>query len=309
MTKSGGDDALCEVRVATVAGWETHGISRSQLRTLARSGALVRTRHGVYATKPAMEKAAADPRLAHTLHVLSALLVVRGDAVASHHSAALIHGLEILNPPPADVVELTRSRDRNRAAYKNVVFHCGKLPPRHVMKRLRIPVTTIPRTVVDLGRTLPFVDAVVVADAACRAGLTKSEFEPVLDACVGWPGVERARRAIDFADPNAGSVFESCLRVFLQEWGFGKPETQVTIVAGGSSFSVDFMYREQRTIIETDGMFKYKDEKDLRKLYKRDQLLRDAGYKIVHVSWQEAFYQPQVVIDRIRKAFAASSPF
>jgi very-short-patch-repair endonuclease len=281
------------------------------LRTLARSGEVVRTRPGVYATKATVEKAAVTPRLGHALAVLSARLTVGVDAVASHHSAAVLHGLEMLHPPPTGVVSLTRARKHDRHGYKDIVFYAGTLPSWHVTKWQGNPLTTIPRTVVDLARTLPFMAAVVVADSAFRADqqMTKSEFRHVLEHCVNWPGIERARQAIQFTDPSAGAVLESCLRVFLREWGFDPPETQVTIVTAGSSFDVDFLYPKYNTIIEADGMLKYEKEGKLRKQFDRDRLLRDAGYKVVHVIWQEVFYEPQVVIGRIRRAFEKASPY
>jgi hypothetical protein len=38
-------------------------------------------------------------------------------------------------------------------------------------------------------------------------------------------------------------------------------------------------------------------------------VFRDAGYQVIHVTWDELFQTPGVVIGRIRKAFASSSAF
>lgn len=303
-------EAVRESQIAPAAWWEEHGVSPRRLRTLVRSGDLVRTRYGIYATKAAVEKAAMTPRLGHALEVRSAMLALGQRAVASHQSAAILHGLALLNDPLKGQVALTREKGHHHAALRGIVFHTGEIPPHHITKWQHIPVTTIPRTAVDLARALPFMEGVVVADAALRTReITTTEFEPVLEACVSWPGLERAREVVRFADINAGSVFESCLRVFLRDWGFSPPETQVTIIAGRSAFDVDFLYREHRTIIEADGLLKYNDAKDLRKQFERDRLLRDAGYKVIHVTWDEVFRQPQVVIDRIKSAFKAINPF
>ena len=43
--------------------------------------------------------------------------------------------------------------------------------------------------------------------------------------------------------------------------------------------------------------------------FRRDRLLRDAGYKVVHFTWRELFESPKTVIDRIRKALAAPVPY
>lgn len=68
-------------------------------------------------------------------------------------------------------------------------------------------------------------------------------------------------------------------------------------------------YKEYNTVIELDGSVKYETKKDLLRQFGRDRTLRDAGYKVVHVTWSELFGTPQLVIERIRKAFAAASPY
>jgi hypothetical protein len=72
-----------------------------------RSGDLVRVRRGVYASRPAINYAAVNPRRGHALQVAAVGSAVGRDAVASHHSAALVHGLNLLDLP-AGTVTLTR---------------------------------------------------------------------------------------------------------------------------------------------------------------------------------------------------------
>jgi very-short-patch-repair endonuclease len=307
MTPGDIPDPIRKSRVATVAEWADEGISRQRLRSLIRSGDLVRTRYGVYATRAAIGRAAENRRLAHALAVKSALLCVGADAAASHQSAALILGLELLNDPPQGQVTLTRpdARKRNRGVEADVAFRAGALPPQHVIQWRTIPVTSTPRTVVDLARTLPYIDAIVVTDSALRKyGFARSRYEAMAAWCARWPGAGQARKVIEFADPAAGSVLESCLRVRLAEWGFPPPETQVPIDTERVTYDVDFLYREQRVIIEADGMAKFREKKDLDRHYQRRQALEDAGYTMVHVTWHELFGAPEVVIRRIRRALA-----
>jgi very-short-patch-repair endonuclease len=173
-----------------------------------------------------------------------------------------------------------------------------------------VRVTTAPRTVVDLARELPFIDGVVVADCALREyWFWKYWYLRVLDSCRRWPGLKQARKTIDFADGRSESVLESALRARLHEWGFPPPELQVDLPAGSGSVRVDFLYRDHSTVIEADGMAKMNEKGASQKMYRRDQWLKDAGYKVVHVSWRELFHEPEVVITRIRKNLAARAPF
>ena len=62
-------------------------------------------------------------------------------------------------------------------------------------------------------------------------------------------------------------------------------------------------------IAEADGLAKYNSRKDLANQFERDRLLRDAGYQVIHFTWQELMRTPEVVIGRIRAATAAKTGF
>jgi very-short-patch-repair endonuclease len=304
-------DAVRKSKVATVADWRAAGITENRLKTLVRSGRVVRVRRGVYATRPAIEYAAANARRTHALQVAAIATAIGRDAVASHHSAALMHGLNLLNEP-ANVVTLTRppAHRTGREPSDGVRFHLAKLPADHVTSRYGLLVTTVARTVVDLARTSPFVDGVVAADSALQAELTtKGELAAVVAACPRWPGIQQARRVIDFSDERADSVLESCARVTFAEAGLEAPELQVTVHSPDWSFRVDFCWPEHRVIAEADGLAKYDGRKDLARQFERDRLLRDAGYQVIHFTWHELTRSPDVVIGRIRTAIGARTGF
>jgi very-short-patch-repair endonuclease len=298
--------------VETATRWQAAGITTGRLRILTRSGDLVKIRHGVYATKSAVAWAGDDPRRCHALRVAAVTASVGRDSVASHHSAALIQGLDLLNPLSPDVVTLTRplTRRSSRPSSDGLIFHACALPPEHVTTYWGVSVTTAARTVVDLARLLPFMDAVVVADSALRLGSTgKAELLRVANSCAQWPGVYQARKAIAFADRRAESALESCARVTFDAAGLEPPELQVTFRGDGFVFRGDFYWARHRTIVEADGLAKYDNPSRARDQIRRDRLLRDAGYKLVHFTWRELFDTPELVATRIRSAFASPSPF
>jgi hypothetical protein len=308
--------------------WQAKGVSPALMRSLIRSGQLIRMRQGVYATKRALDWANAanaanaahaanaagdpgpDPVRAHVLNVLAAMATVGGNAVASYHSAALIHRLNLLTSPPAGTVTLTLplAGKWNRTGSADVVFHASDLPKEHVTRLFNLPLTTAARTVTDLARTLPFMDAVVVADSALnQEKTTKPELLQALERSTGWPGVRQARRALEFADERAESPLESAARVVFAEAGLDPPELQVTIHGEqGQQFAarVDFLWRAQKVIAEADRLVKYNDRDDLLNERERDHQLREAGYIAVHFTWREIFQTPELVIARIRTALA-----
>jgi predicted transcriptional regulator of viral defense system len=305
-------NAVSRSLIATAATWRAQGVSKQQMRSLERSGHLVRVRRGVYASRSAVRWAEGNSRRAHVLSVFAARATVGRRGVASYHSAAQLHGLDLLKRPPGDRVTLTVPPDKRweRVQPAGIVFHASELPPEHVTKLYKLPVTTVARTVVDLARTLPYIDGVVVADSALREEkATKPELRQVLNECARWPGVKQARRVVEFADERAGSPLESAARVAFAEAGLDPPELQATIHGPGFSARVDFLWRGQKVVVETDGLAKYNDRKDIINQFDRDRLLRDAGYKVVHFTWRELFETPEVVIARIRQALAAASPY
>jgi predicted transcriptional regulator of viral defense system len=296
----------------TTQGWRAAGVSPKMLRTLTSSGDLVRIRQGTYATRSAADWAEDDPVRNHVLSVIAVRTWVGRDAVASYHSAAVLHRLDLLESQPSRTVTVTLPADRNwkRPASAGVAFHCADLAPEHVTRLYNLPVTTAARTVVDLARTLPFMDAVVVADSALHAEkAAKPELRQILDSCASWPGVRQARRVVSFADERAGSALESAARVVFDEFGLDPPELQVTIHLPAHAFLVDFFWRAHRVIVEADGLAKYAADKDLIAQFQRDRLLRDAGYKVVHFTWRELFKTPELVIARIRQAFASPGAY
>jgi predicted transcriptional regulator of viral defense system len=311
VTQGNISDAVRISKVATVAGWRDAGITENRLKALVRSGSLVRVRRGVYATRPAIDYAAVNPRRGHALQVAAVGSAVGRDAVDSHHSAALVHGINLLSQP-ADTVTLTRppATRTSRRRSDGIIFHAAELPVEHVTSRYGLLVTTIPRTVIDLARTTPLREAVVAADSALQAELTtKGELLAVVGVCRRWPGIEQARRVIEFSDERAESVLESCARVCFAEAGLEPPELQVTIHGPDWSFRVDLCWPEHRVIAEADGLAKYNTRKDLAKQFERDRLLRDAGYQVIHFTWHELMRTPEVVISRIRAAIAARTGF
>ena len=304
------------MRVMTVQQWEAQGVSLRSIRSLTRSGDLVRLRRGVYATRGALQWAGADQVRRHVLHLLAARVTVGRDAVASYHSAAVLHRIDLLRSPSVERVTLTvrPSRRWERTKASNLVFHAVDLPKEQVVTLYGLPLTTAARTVADLARALPFTDA-VVADCALREEkATKAGIGRVLDGCARWPGVQRARRVLEFADERAESPLESAARVVFDQFGLDPPELQATVETPRAVFRVDFLWRgpgqrDPGLVAEADGQLKYNDRRDMVRQLGRDQLLRDAGFKVVHFTWAELFGGPEDVVARIHRAAAAVTPY
>lgn len=268
----------------------------------------------MYATARHVAAVEGKPASEHALRVAATLNAqfTRG-AVASHQSAAQIHGIDLIQRPAEGAVWLTRAPGRYReSAASSIRYHAAALPQEHVTTVLGVRVTTVARTVVDLARSLPYTEGVAAADSALHKRLVvKPELTRLLKEFGRWPGISKARQVVDFSDQLAESVLESAARVVFAQFGLPPPQLQIDICDDKIRFigRVDFLWEDQRTIGEADGMAKYQEAGREGAQIRRDIRLREAGYKVVHFTWAELFGEPARVIARFYDAFAAPGAY
>ena len=293
--------------VMTTAELAAAGVSRGQLRRLVRRGAWRRLAHGVFAPAEVVAEEAGDPAGNHAVQIAAALALRGSDAVASHHSAAAMHALELLGRKTGDTVALTRPPGAAgcRTGGPGIRLHIAALPAAHVISRRGLPVTSVARTVVDLARASSFRAGVVVADSALRSRqASKADVELCITACAGWPGIQNARRVVAFADARAESVLESISRVAFDELGLPPPDLQAWVGDKDEIIGrADFLWRAYRTVGEADGARKYADPARAMAQLERDARLRAAGFEVVHFTWRDVTRTPDQVAASIKTAF------
>src|SRR5262249_26294855 len=143
----------------TAAELETAGITDAKIRALVRRGALLLVRRGIYADAAlASRLTGEDPRNVRLLKVAAAVAAAGPGAVASHEDAAVVHGLALLDRPPAAMysVSFPATAIRGRSARPGTRVRTSILPSHHVTVAKGIPVTSVARTVIDLSRTKSF---------------------------------------------------------------------------------------------------------------------------------------------------------
>jgi predicted transcriptional regulator of viral defense system len=296
----------------TAAELVARGASRDQLRRWARDGRITSVAHGVYTPTEWLGSVADDPRRLHAV-ALGALIRRNPGLVASHESAAYLHGVDLLRPAERRVPLLTltrRPKQPSRALVHGVTVKVATLPDDHVTTVYGVPVTTVARTVMDIARTSGFTEGVVAADSALHSHVVvKVEFAIILAECGRWPGVIRAREVLGFADGRAESALESVARVRFAQFGIPPPDLQVNI-RGKQGFigRVDFCWHQYRIIAEADGAMKYDDQgrERARAQLARDEKFHDEGWATFHFTWREIYHEPTPTIDRLRRTFARS---
>jgi hypothetical protein len=246
---------------------DEHLTSRAVARSLA-AGSLLRVRPGVFVR--AADVAALTPEERAVVRVRALDAAVVEPPVASHISAAAMHGLPLWNVHDKRV-HVIAPRERPGAA-SGVVRHRGELEADDVVEVGGMLCTSLARTVADIARTSSFLTAACVADAALRqvavAGpgtydLDRADaFRRVAEEVAGRSahGVARAMRLLAFADGRAQLPGESVSRVHLVHLGFATPRLQVLVVGpNGNEFWVDFGLDDVFAFGEFDGKGKYRD--------------------------------------------------
>lgn len=272
--------------------------------TLVRRGILIRVGHGCYVTAGTAAATKRHPEGPHLLSAGAALARSGPGLVASHTTAARIHGLDLLDQP-GDAVTVTRPPGKgSRSLRQDVRLRVAPVPASHVVVRYGLRLTTVARTVIDVARTSLFPAGVVTADSALRAKqTTKAELRAVLSGCRKWPGGIRAAEVVDFADGLSESALESIARVVFRDCGLPPPQLQAWVGGDEMIGRADFFWKQFNTIAEVDGARKYADPDRARQQLRRDAKLREAGFEVVHFTWREITFAPEMVAASIRAAF------
>jgi predicted transcriptional regulator of viral defense system len=269
------------------------GYSYDDVRVLLRGGSLTPVRRGAY-----LSGRWPDDLLArHRLAVRAAVRELGADAVVSHASAAVLHGLPIWLIP-LDRVHVTKNRSSGGRRAPRVHVHVAALGPADVIDNAGIRVTSVARTIVDVARSVSFEKGVVVADAALSRGLVDgSDLADSLHRMRRRGGVPLARRVIAFADARSESVGESRSRVAIARAGLPPPTLQweVRDEDGRLIGRVDFGWPEQRVIGEFDGRMKYGRQPDpdvtegeaVYREKRREDELRAERLAVVRWGWED----------------------
>lgn len=203
------------------------------------------------------------------------------------YAAAVLWELPILGrwPDHVDVVTDSRAPGGSRLIRR----HRLAAVPEPVDLR-GIPVTAVPRTVVDVARIGDLAAGLVTADAALHDHkCTLEELDAEVAAIPpGASGRRRAALAIHLADGRSESPGESLSRARIFEFGFAQPDLQVPLTDGRGLFGYsDFGWGHRRG--EFDGELKYDDPTVSWQEKQREDRARCAGQPSTRWVWREAF--------------------
>jgi very-short-patch-repair endonuclease len=281
------------------------GLSRGWIARRVASRAWVPVLRGVYRVEGT--PGSWEQRL------VAACLWAGDGAVISHRTAATLHKLEGIRPVRRiDPIELTVPEERQRHAPGLVVHRSRALARSDRTTIDEIPVTSLPRTLIDLSSDLDERRLTVAIDS----GLARHRFVDVrwlrreLDR-LKVKGREIApffERLLEERSPDAvhlDSALERRFSAALRAARLLRPVEHYEVVEDGRRLGeLDFAYPRLKLGIELDGAAVHGQKRVFER--DREQLseLATSGWSIVHVTWAQLDENENAVLERLGRAIA-----
>lgn len=248
---------------------------------------LARVRRGGYVAAERWSELDDENRFRALVLSTFRLMLTDPAPMACRHSAAVLQELPVLGGWPTRVDVLVETASGNSGLIRR--RRVADLPEPAACHG--IPVTPVPRTVVDLARTGTLAQGLVVADAALHLGkCTLAELdEEIAQLPPGARGRRRAALAIHLADGRSESPGESLSRARIYQFGLPQPDLQVALVDGGTVFGYgDFGW--PGLIGEFDGKVKYVSPEVVWEEKRREDRIRRGGLGVERWVWRDAWH-------------------
>lgn len=261
------------------------GISADAIKHRARVGLLIRQYRGVYR----VGHTAPSPEASYLAAVKACGegAVLFGWAAAYHQSVVLTR-----NPPPPEVMAPTQ-----RSVKGVKTRRCRSLHPLDTAEHRGIPITTVPRTLLDLAATMSGPDlARACHEAWIKHRTGPSHLKAVLGRNRTAPGRRKLERVMSGDARVTLSVLEREFLTALREDGIELPQTNIPV--GGHY--VDCRWPEHKLTVELDS-FRFHNtrhswEQDRRR--RREARARRDAFR--SYSWSDVHEDRREMLDEIR---------
>ena len=215
----------------------------------------------------------------------------------SHRSAAAVWSIARERPGRVDV-SVRRRCELKRPGLK--VRGRPTLHPKDVVVEDRIPVTTVPRTLIDLAAELdPIAIERAVNEADKRDLIDPETLRAVLDGFEGESGVPLLRKLLDKRTFRlSDSDLEILFRPIAVEAGLTFPLSKQFV----NGWEVDFYWPDLGLVIETDGLRYHRTASSQTRDAQRDRAHALAGMTPLRFTHYEVKHEPAVVRAELSRA-------
>jgi hypothetical protein len=231
-------------------------------------------------------------------------------AVASHRSAGWLWELRGVPRWRPEVTVAGRSR---RSPTRVTVHRTDRLEPMDVTMCGGIPITTVPRTLLDLGGvTDPPLVLQATQDAVIRDLVAPEDLLCVLERVGrrGRRGTAALRAAVEtsFLDVRLESQLEQELFELILRCEVPPPEPQYELrCVDGRRVELDFAWPDQRVAVEADGRRWHATTADFERDRARGNSITASGWSLYRFGWTDVRERRAGTVASIHRAFRAAA--
>ncbi len=269
------------------------GVGERSVHRRIEAGRLHAIHRGVYAV--------GHPKLTAKGVWMAAVLACGSRAALSHRSAAELWELLDGQRHPIDVTAPNR---RGRSPGGIFAHRSDLLDPTHRDVRDGVPCTTVEKTLLDLAGVVPLTELRrAVAQAEVLRIFDGKAARLLIEQNRGRRGVARFRMTLDDIEPETRWSRSELERQFLgicSRIGLPRPEVNVLLDLGDVRFRPDFLWRDQRLIVEADSRRFHDTNSAFEADRHREQRLQMAGWRVSHCTWNQVRREPRPLGRRIR---------
>jgi very-short-patch-repair endonuclease len=235
--------------------------------------------------------------------MLAATMACGDGSVVSHGTAAWLLGLRDWQPEEVDVIAPVEAGRKIAGIRRRFV------PPpvgAELWRRDGVPLTSPARTIVDCAGILDgrgvgdlIEQAAVLGLLDVRAvdrvldGSRRRGSNRLLRAVAPW---RRYRRGIKIR-----SRMEAKLLPLLTEAALPIPQTNAKLRLAGKVYEVDFLWRKQKLVVETDGGRFHDSPAAGARDSERNHALAATGYRLPRLGWEDLRDRPEATISEISR--------
>ena len=277
-------------------------VSAEMIRSRVRRGLWHRLHRGVYSVghRPITSEA----------RWLGAVLACGDGALLSHRSAA---ALWEIRPSSSARIDVTATGRRGYGNQAIALHRATTLAPVDRAARRGVPVTTLPRTIVDLATVVSLASLeYAIHRAEARRKLKPAELHEIVARLSGRRGVGSVRAIIGrpghALDSRVRGPYELRFLAICRAYRIPMPEVNVWIPleTGAGGLEVDFVWPAQRLAVEVDERAGHYTLRALRNDPERDRALAAAGWRVVRVA-QAEFPRPAEIARKVHWALGVRS--
>jgi very-short-patch-repair endonuclease len=290
----------------------------------SRLAALAATQHGVVAYRQLLALGFSPGAIEHRARVGRLHLVHRGVYAVGHarlsdedrHMAAVLacgDGAALSRWSAARRWKLLRTHDAvidvvvsgNPEGRKGIRMHRAKdLHRDDITKRDRIPITSVPRTLLDLAVVAPDRALERAVNEADRQGrLNRKAVSELLERNKGRRGTRRLRAVIDAVDPGTRRTRSELEVDFLKLCRKFKVDAPISNETVGG-YEVDIFWPSANLIVELDHYDYHRTPAEFTNDRRKWAALKKLGYEVLPVSDEWLNNDPREVAETVKALLA-----